>query len=175
MNKTEKGFTLIELMIVIAIVATLAAIAIPSYQTYVIRSKVSEGFSLAAAAKMAVAEAYTSTTNGSIAAYPGTGPVLVGSYPFSHTASTDVASIAIAGIANVQAPAMNEGEITITFAGQVGAALGAPLILTPGSGVVGASARPSAPLNLRAPIVWGCGINSTAAFMFVPATCRFLP
>ena len=59
MNKIQKGFTLIELMIVVAIIAILAAIAIPAYQDYVIRSQVSEGSSLAEGSKTAVAEFYS--------------------------------------------------------------------------------------------------------------------
>jgi type IV pilus assembly protein PilA len=54
----QKGFTLIELMIVVAIIGILAAIAIPAYQDYTIRAQVSEGMNLAAAAKAAVAETY---------------------------------------------------------------------------------------------------------------------
>ncbi len=56
MNKLQQGFTLIELMIVVAIIGILAAIAIPAYQDYTIRAQVSEGMNLAAAAKAAVAE-----------------------------------------------------------------------------------------------------------------------
>ena len=59
MNKIQKGFTLIELMIVVAIIAILAAIAIPAYQDYVIRSQVSEGMSLLDGSKTAVAEFYS--------------------------------------------------------------------------------------------------------------------
>ena len=58
MTKLQKGFTLIELMIVVAIIGILAAIAIPAYQDYTIRAQVTEGMNLAAAAKAAVAETF---------------------------------------------------------------------------------------------------------------------
>lgn len=54
--KMQKGFTLIELMIVVAIVAILAAIALPAYQDYVVRSRVAEAMTAASAAKILVAE-----------------------------------------------------------------------------------------------------------------------
>ena len=59
--RKQQGFTLIELMIVIAIIGILAAIAIPAYQDYTVRSKVSEGLNMAGSAKLAVAETYDST------------------------------------------------------------------------------------------------------------------
>ena len=58
MKAMQKGFTLIELMIVVAIIGILAAIAIPAYQDYTIRSQVTEGLSLASAVKAGVAEYY---------------------------------------------------------------------------------------------------------------------
>jgi type IV pilus assembly protein PilA len=61
MKTLQKGFTLIELMIVVAIIGILAAIAIPAYQDYTIRAQVSEGLTLAAAAKAAIAETYMNT------------------------------------------------------------------------------------------------------------------
>jgi type IV pilus assembly protein PilA len=60
LKQTQKGFTLIELMIVVAIIGILAAIAIPAYQDYTVRSKVTEGLNIASSAKVSVAEGFQS-------------------------------------------------------------------------------------------------------------------
>jgi type IV pilus assembly protein PilA len=63
MKTLQKGFTLIELMIVVAIIGILAAIALPAYQDYTIRAQVSEGVTLSAGVKTAVADYYSQTGN----------------------------------------------------------------------------------------------------------------
>jgi type IV pilus assembly protein PilA len=62
-KKIEKGFTLIELMITVAIVGILASVALPSYQNYVVRSQVSEAFSLAGTIQTSMAEYYQNNGN----------------------------------------------------------------------------------------------------------------
>jgi type IV pilus assembly protein PilA len=94
--KQQKGFTLIELMIVIAIIGILAAIAIPAYQDYTIRSKVSEGLNLAGSAKLAVAETFDSEgsfgTDNAAVGLPLAASI-VGNYVSSITVAAELVTI----------------------------------------------------------------------------------
>ena len=117
-NRTQAGFTLIELMIVVAIIGILAAIAIPAYLDYTIRAKVSEGFQLAAGAKTSVAEYYNSkgafpTSNGS--AYLPTGTSIHGN---------NVHSVVIG----------TAGMVIVTYSGDTGRLASQTLIMTPKTG-----------------------------------------
>jgi type IV pilus assembly protein PilA len=101
MKTIQKGFTLIELMIVVAIIAILAAIAIPAYQDYIIRSQVTEGLSLADGAKTAVAEFYSNK----------------GVFPTTNASAGLASATSISGSYVTSVAATGTGLITITYGG----------------------------------------------------------
>jgi type IV pilus assembly protein PilA len=90
MKKAQQGFTLIELMIVVAIIGILAAVAIPAYQDYTIRAKVTEIIGLGAAAKTSISEYYTSV--GEMPANPGTAGVNTNDAQSTYVSAIEFAS-----------------------------------------------------------------------------------
>ena len=145
MKTVQKGFTLIELMIVVAIIAILAAIAIPAYQDYTIRSQVSEGPVLADGAKTAVAEFYQNT----------------GRFPLNNGS---------AGLAtNVSIKGQYVSSITIgTSTGLITAAYGGPKASTK---IPSTSTLILSPITNAGSIAWTCK-SSTLKTNYIPSSCR---
>jgi type IV pilus assembly protein PilA len=130
-KKVQQGFTLIELMIVVAIIGILAAIAIPAYQDYTIRAKVTEGIGLADAAKTAVSEAYQSGDMAGVTA-------LSASWVSSPTKYVSGITVAASGL------------ITVTYAALVPQISGQTLTLSPNIGGVALAT------NKTGNIDWAC-------------------
>jgi len=141
--KKQHGFTLIELMIVVAIIGILAAIAIPAYQDYTIRAQVSEGLNLSGGAKVAVTEYFQDR----------------GALPTSNTMAGLAAATSIVGKYVSQVEVGAAGLVTITYGSGAHATIqGDDLLMTPDTTNPGS-------------VAWACSSTDLAA-KHLPAACR---
>jgi type IV pilus assembly protein PilA len=163
MTKLQKGFTLIELMIVVAIIGILAAIAIPAYQDYTIRAQVSEGLNLSAAAKAAISESFLNT----------------GLAPANRTAAGMSANAADTNGKYVTQVQVAAGVIQVTYGYDANAAIAgqtlfiAPWVTADGSVAwqCGAALQPDGALSAMGGAAGGtlAGANFVR---YLPAACR---
>jgi type IV pilus assembly protein PilA len=173
LKQVQKGFTLIELMIVVAIIGILAAIAIPAYQDYVIRGRVTEGLSLASEAKVAVSDNAANATplaNGGLGSGTRTGAATT--CTGGGTCTNPVAT------ANVTSLTINNttGQIDIAYTARIAPAATSGISLIPLSN--GAALAAGTPPT--APIIWTCyaagktGAPAAATLLgkYAPANCR---
>jgi type IV pilus assembly protein PilA len=144
MKSMQKGFTLIELMIVVAIIAILAAIAIPAYQDYLVRTQVSEGAVLTDGAKTAVAEFYSNR----------------GDYP-SENGSAGLASPESISGKYVSSVTVEDGKITAQFGNEANSAIKES----------GKDTFVLSPVTKAGSITWTC-TGSTVAPKYLPTSCR---
>ena len=154
--KKQSGFTLIELMIVVAIIGILAAIAIPAYQDYTVRSKVTEGLNLASAAKLGVSEYHSAEGD-----FPGgAGAPALGGATANQAAGLAAANTIIGNwVSAVTIAGDGSGTITITYANDSNIN-GDTVDLTPAANA--------------GSIQWDClpGAASPVDTVYLPSECR---
>ena len=143
MNKLNKGFTLIELMIVVAIIGILAAVAIPMYLDYAIRAQVGQGINLASGAKAAVTEYYQDQ----------------GAFPGDNVTAGIAAAGSISGKYVSQVAVTGAGLIQVTFGNDANSkVLNAVLTMTPTD-------------NLGS-VSWACTGDAVLVDKWLPSSCR---
>jgi type IV pilus assembly protein PilA len=180
MKRIQQGFTLIELMIVVAIIGILAAVALPAYQDYTVRAKVSEGLVLAEGIKIGVAEAYAADGMQGITALENQ----INPLP---PASKYVAALELLPVASGQIRiTLNAGNVgTIAAANNIlvltpflnpGGAAGVPVPFPPPAGTTGTidwvcSSQTHANATARNP-AFGAAANGTLLARFAPSECK---
>jgi len=169
MKQVQKGFTLIELMIVVAIIGILAAIAIPAYQDYTIRSQVTEGLNLAGDIKAGVAEWYSNT---------GDWPANIGALGVGVGSGGGGSGDPTAKQGKyVQSVSVDNGVITITYGKDANDAIrDMTLTLTPGvnpnSDVVWVCGNANNPAGISGSAMATGGSGTSILDKYLPASCR---